>query len=84
LDWTDFQKKVWEQLIKIPYWETASYKEIATKVWNSKASRAVWLANNKNPIPIIIPCHRVIWSDWKLTWFAHWIGNKQKLLDLEK
>ncbi|MCT4617329.1 MAG: methylated-DNA--[protein]-cysteine S-methyltransferase [Candidatus Gracilibacteria bacterium] len=84
LDGTDFQKKVWEQLIKIPYGETASYKEIATKVGNSKASRAVGLANNKNPIPIIIPCHRVIGSDGKLTGFAHGIGNKQKLLDLEK
>ena len=57
---TSFQQKVWEELVRIPYGSTLSYKDIATKIGNMKASRAVGRANNKNPIPIIVPCHRVI------------------------
>jgi len=82
--WTDYQKKVWKELQKIPYWESSSYKDIATNIWNPNASRAIWMANSKNPIPLIIPCHRVIWKNWKLIGFAHWINIKEKLLEHEK
>jgi len=81
---TDFQVKVWEALVKIPYGETRSYAEIAAITGNPKACRAVGMANNRNPIPIIIPCHRVIGSNGSLTGFAGGLDLKQKLLDLEK
>jgi methylated-DNA-[protein]-cysteine S-methyltransferase len=81
--WTIFQQNVWKMLRKIPFWKINSYQDIAIKLWNPKASRAIWLANSKNPIPIIIPCHRVIWKNWKMTGFAHWIKIKEKLIDLE-
>ena len=80
---TEFQKKVWEALEKIPYGETRTYKEIAKMVGNEKASRAVGMANNKNNIPIIIPCHRVIGSNGKLVGYALGLDMKQYLLDLE-
>ena len=80
---TDFQKKVWAELLKIPYGQTASYREIAVKIGNPKASRAVGSANNKNPIAIIIPCHRVIGANKKLTGYAGGLDKKQMLLDLE-
>ena len=67
---TEFQKKVWNALSKIPYGETRTYKEIAKMIGNEKASRAVGMANNKNNIPIIIPCHRVIGSNGKLVGYA--------------
>lgn len=67
---TEFQKKVWEELTHIPYGETSTYKEIAVAVGNPKASRAVGMANNKNPISIVVPCHRVIGSDGKLVGYA--------------
>lgn len=81
---TNFQKKVWEALGNIPYGETKSYKEIAIEVGSPKAFRAVGSANNKNPIPIIIPCHRVIGKNGKLVGFAGGLHLKEKLLELEK
>ena len=81
---TDFQKQVWQELVKIGYGETTSYGEIAKKIGNPKASRAVGNANNKNPIPIIIPCHRVIGKDGSLTGFGGGLEIKQYLLELEK
>ena len=80
---TEFQKKVWKELTKIPYGETRTYKEIAVAVGNPKASRAVGMANNKNPISTVIPCHRVIGSDGKLTGYAGGLDMKKALLDLE-
>lgn len=81
---TEFQKKVWKELTNIPYGETRTYKEIAVAVGNPKASRAVGMANNKNPIAIIVPCHRVIGSDGKLVGYAGGLDMKRALLTLEK
>lgn len=81
---TDFQKKVWQQLSKIPYGETTHYGEIAKRIGNPKGSRAVGLANGKNPIPIIVPCHRVIGKDGSLTGFGGGLEIKKQLLALEK
>lgn len=81
---TDFMKKVWKALIEIPYGEVRTYKEIATKIGSSKASRAVGMANHKNPIPIIIPCHRVIGTNSKLVGYALGIDIKDYLLNLER
>lgn len=80
---TEFMKQVWESLCKIPYGKTATYKEIAVNVGSPKASRAVGLANNKNPIPIFIPCHRVIGANGSLTGYRGGLELKKKLLDLE-
>ncbi len=80
---TDFQKQVWKELVKIPYGTTLSYGELAQRIGNPKASRAVGLANGKNPISIIIPCHRVIGASGSLTGFGGGIEVKQYLLDLE-
>ena len=80
---TDFQKSVWQTLQQIPYGETRSYKEIATAVGNPKASRAVGLANNRNPISIVIPCHRVIGANGKLVGYGGGLGIKEALLQLE-
>jgi methylated-DNA-[protein]-cysteine S-methyltransferase len=81
---TEFQKKVWNALLKIPYGQTKSYKEIAKTVGNEKASRAVGMANNRNKLPILIPCHRVIGTDGKLVGFGSGLEIKKILLDLEK
>ena len=81
---TDFQVKVWEELLKIPYGETCSYLDIAKRIGNPKASRAVGMANNKNKIIIIVPCHRVIGSNKKLVGYACGLEVKEKLLELEK
>lgn len=81
---TEFMIKVWKALEEIPYGETVSYKQIAEKIGNSKASRAVGMANNKNPIPIIIPCHRVIGANGKLVGYALGLEMKKLLLELEK
>lgn len=81
---TDFQHKVWEALRRIPYGETASYKDIAEEVGRPRAFRAVGMANNHNPIPIIIPCHRVIGSDGSLVGYGGGLDLKQRLLNLEK
>jgi len=80
---TEFQKKVWEALRAIPYGETRTYKQIAEAVGNSKASRAVGMANNKNPIICIIPCHRVIGGNGKLVGFACGLEVKDQLLRIE-
>lgn len=81
---TDFQKKVWHALCDIPYGETRTYKEIAAAVGNPKACRAVGMANNKNPIAIAVPCHRVIGADGKLVGYAGGLDMKETLLQLEK
>lgn len=81
---SEFQKKVWKELQKIPYGKTRTYKDIAIKIENPNASRAIGNANNKNPIAIVIPCHRVIGSNNKLTGYAGGIDKKFKLLELEK
>jgi methylated-DNA-[protein]-cysteine S-methyltransferase len=83
LEGTDFQLSVWHNLRKIPYGETISYLQLAEKIGNPKAVRAVGLANGANPIPIIIPCHRVIGSNGSLTGFGGGLPAKQKLLALE-
>jgi O-6-methylguanine DNA methyltransferase len=81
---TEFQKKVWNALREIPFGETKSYGEIARIIGNEKASRAVGMANNKNPIMIVIPCHRVIGANGKLVGYAGGIEVKEMLLNLEK
>ncbi len=81
---TAFMKQVWSALCEIPYGETASYKDIAEKVGKAKAARAVGLANNRNPIPIFIPCHRVIGANGSLTGYRGGLEMKKRLLDLEK
>lgn len=83
-DGTVFQKKVWKALTEIPYGETRTYGEIAAAVGNEKASRAVGMANHCNPIPIIIPCHRVIGKNGKLTGYAGGLEKKTVLLELER
>lgn len=81
---TAFQQKVWQALRQIPYGETRSYKELADMIGNPKACRAVGGANNKNPILILTPCHRVIGTDGSLTGFAAGLPAKKYLLELEK
>jgi len=81
---TDFQRRVWRKLQEIPYGETISYGELAKRVGNPKASRAVGSANGKNRIPIVIPCHRVIAGDGGLGGFGGGLTVKQKLLALER
>lgn len=81
---TPFQLKVWKDLCDIPYGETISYGELARRIGNPSASRAVGLANGANPIPIVIPCHRVIGSNGKLTGYGGGLPIKEKLLALER
>ena len=81
---TEFQQKVWNALKDIPYGETRSYKDIALAIGNEKACRAVGMANNKNPISIIIPCHRVIGKNGKLVGYGGGLPIKEYLLKLEK
>lgn len=81
---TDFQKKVWNALLKIPYGETRTYKQIAEAICNSKACRAVGMANNKNPLMIVVPCHRVIGSNGKLVGYAFGLDIKEMLLEIEQ
>lgn len=81
---TDFQHRVWAALARIPYGTVVTYKSIAEAVGNPKAVRAVGGATGKNPIPIIIPCHRVIGSNGSLTGFGGGLQTKSRLLDLEK
>ena len=80
---TAFQLKVWQRLCEIPYGKTISYGELARRLDNPNASRAVGLANGSNPIPIVIPCHRVIGSNGKLTGYGGGLPIKEKLLALE-
>ena len=81
---TAFQKQVWEALIKIPYGETSSYGKLAKDIGRPGAARAVGMANNRNPIPVIIPCHRVIGADGSLVGYGGGLPIKEKLLALEK
>lgn len=81
---TDFQKKVWEDLKRIPYGTTRSYKEQSEKLGDIKAIRAVAKANGSNKIAIVVPCHRVLGSDGKLTGYAGGIERKRFLLNLER
>lgn len=81
---TTFQQKVWKALLTIPYGKTNSYQEIAQKIGNPKASRAVGMANHNNPIAIIIPCHRVIGKNGKLVGYAGGLNIKEKLLEIEQ
>jgi len=80
---TEFQKRVWQNLLKIPYGETRSYREIAEMSNSPKGYRAVGMANNRNPIAIIVPCHRVIGTDGSLTGFGGGMESKEFLLKLE-
>ncbi len=80
---TPFQQSVWQALERIPYGETATYKQIAKNIGNEKACRAVGMANNKNPLPIIIPCHRIIGSNNSLVGYAGGLALKRKLLEIE-
>lgn len=81
---TPFQNAVWKQLCRIPYGETISYLELAKRIDNPKAVRAVGMANGANPIAIIVPCHRVIGSNGSLTGFGGGIPTKRALLELER
>jgi methylated-DNA-[protein]-cysteine S-methyltransferase len=81
---TAFQQRVWELLREIPFGETISYGELARRVGNPAASRAVGLANGSNPIAIVVPCHRVIGSNGKLTGYGGGLENKRWLLDFER
>jgi methylated-DNA-[protein]-cysteine S-methyltransferase len=81
---TPFQNQVWKELTRIPYGETISYLDLAKRIDNPKAVRAVGMANGANPIAIIVPCHRVIGSNGSLTGFGGGLPTKRALLDLEK
>jgi methylated-DNA-[protein]-cysteine S-methyltransferase len=81
---TEFQRAVWRALLDIPYGETLSYGELACRIGNPRASRAVGLANGANPLPIVVPCHRVIGADGSLTGFGGGLAIKQRLLGLER
>ena len=80
---TEFQKKVWRELCNIPYSQTRTYKEIAQAIGHPNAARAVGMANNRNPIPIVIPCHRVVGANGSLVGYAYGLEIKKKLLTLE-
>jgi methylated-DNA-[protein]-cysteine S-methyltransferase len=80
---TEFQQRVWQALLEIPYGEVCSYRDIAERLGNARAVRAVGTANGRNPLPIIVPCHRVIGSDGSLTGYAGGLEAKRRLLALE-
>ena len=80
---TEFQKRVWKALCDIPYGETRSYKQIAEAIGNPKAVRAIGMANNKNPLLVVVPCHRVIGANGQLVGYAAGLEKKQFLLHLE-
>ncbi len=84
LEGTKFQKSVWQELIKVPYGESMTYGEIAKAIGSPKAARAVGNANNKNKLPIIIPCHRIIGSSGNLTGYAGGLDRKKWLINHEK
>jgi len=83
MDGTDFQKDVWTALRAVPFGATVSYGELAREIGRPKASRAVGAANHANPLPIVVPCHRVIGADRSLTGFGGGLETKQILLELE-
>lgn len=80
---TEFQRRVWKELLNIPYAQTISYGELAGRIGNPAASRAVGLANGRNPISVIVPCHRVIGSNGKLVGYGGGLDRKLKLLEIE-
>jgi methylated-DNA-[protein]-cysteine S-methyltransferase len=80
---TDFQRRVWDELRRIPYGTTATYGELAERLGDPRCVRAVGLANGRNPLAVVVPCHRVIGSDGKLRGFAAGVERKQRLLALE-
>jgi methylated-DNA-[protein]-cysteine S-methyltransferase len=84
LDGTAFQRTVWEALLGIGYGETVSYGQLADRIGRPSAARAVGLANGRNPVSIIVPCHRVVGSDGNLTGYGGGIDNKRRLLDMER
>ena len=84
LEGTEFQRRVWAGLLEIPYGETISYGELATRIGQPTASRAVGLANGRNPVSIIVPCHRVIGASGALTGYGGGLDRKRTLLDLER
>ncbi|HEY5109667.1 MAG TPA: methylated-DNA--[protein]-cysteine S-methyltransferase [Acidimicrobiales bacterium] len=84
LEGTDFQRRVWAELCAIPYGETISYGELARRVGNPKASRAVGSANGRNPVAVIVPCHRVIAGDGSLGGYGGGLDRKVRLLELEQ
>lgn len=84
MEGTEFQKKVWRALLEIPYGGVCSYSDIAEKIGSPKAARAVGMANHVNPIPIIVPCHRVIGKNGKPVGYAGGLDMKTWLLELEK
>ncbi|MFJ1968548.1 methylated-DNA--[protein]-cysteine S-methyltransferase [Streptomyces sp. NPDC087903] len=84
LSGTPFQRSVWQQLLRIPYGETRSYGQLADALGNPAASRAVGLANGRNPVGIIVPCHRVVGAGGGLTGYGGGLERKQRLLDLER
>jgi methylated-DNA-[protein]-cysteine S-methyltransferase len=84
LDGTPFERRVWDEVRAIPYGETATYAEIAERIGRPGACRAVGRANGRNPVAVIVPCHRVIGSDGSLTGYAGGIEMKRALLDLER
>lgn len=84
LQGTDFQKRVWRELLEIPYGETRSYGQIAAAIGSPDAVRAVGAANGANPIPIVVPCHRVIGASGKLTGYGGGLELKRRLLELER
>ncbi|MEP6941145.1 MAG: methylated-DNA--[protein]-cysteine S-methyltransferase [Rudaea sp.] len=81
---TEFQQRVWLELVRIPYGETTSYGEIARRLGDMRATRAVGAANGQNPLPIVIPCHRVVGADGSLTGFGGGLPTKRFLLDHEQ
>ena len=81
---TDFQQKVWQRLLNIPYGETRSYGQIAREIGQPGASRAVGQANNRNPIAIVVPCHRVVGASGSMTGYGGGLPRKEALLELEK
>ncbi len=84
LEGTEFQRTVWAGLLAIPYGETSSYGQLAARIGRPKASRAVGLANGRNPVAIVVPCHRVIGASGSLTGYGGGLDRKQTLLDLER
>jgi methylated-DNA-[protein]-cysteine S-methyltransferase len=83
LQGTEWERRVWDALLRIPYGETRSYGAIARELGTVRASRAVGLANGRNPVAIVVPCHRVIGADGRLTGFGGGLDRKRSLLDLE-
>lgn len=81
---SEFQQRVWAELARIPYGQTRSYRDIAEAIGSPRAFRAVGGANNKNPIPIIVPCHRVVGANGSLVGYAYGTEVKARLLDLER